>query len=218
MTGRDAFKIWAPAGAQWVNWARPVPFAGVGSTRNPNAVFNPTVPGVQYIDRTKPQSNTAVIVDAPGPDGVKEGIALAKIGFRPVPLYNGTNGQKDAMALVDSRAIAMALVWGAAELAKTPIPRGAPPAFLLDSNRTLRYKMDVSVYDNSWDLYAQDMPSAGYLLQHGITGVIVRGAAIQKDLGKILYTFQKEGIAIFFTNGYHLPNRVALKKPFHKSK
>lgn len=26
MLGRDVFKIWAPVGARWVDWVRPVPF------------------------------------------------------------------------------------------------------------------------------------------------------------------------------------------------
>lgn len=26
MTGKDVYKIWAPVGARWVDWVRPVPF------------------------------------------------------------------------------------------------------------------------------------------------------------------------------------------------
>lgn len=216
MTGRDAFKIWAPAGVKWAAWARPVPFVAVGDALGQIAALNPAIPDIIYMAAAPP--NTAVIADMPGPDSVKEGLALAKMGFRPVPLYNGTNGQEGAMALVDSPAIANALQWGAGELEKIKISPDAPPAFLLDSNRTHRYRMDASVFDNSWDIYDQDMPSARYLLSGGIGRVIVRAETIQKDLGKILYKFQKAGIAILFTDGYSLPKEVVVKKPPRKDK
>ena len=36
---------------------------------------------------------------------------------------------------------------------KLEIKEDAMPAFLTDRNRLQRYKMDVSVFDNSWDVY-----------------------------------------------------------------
>lgn len=210
MTGRDAYEIWAPAGAQWASWARPVPFAAISGHHSPSAAFG-ALPAVQYA--AGPQPNTAFILDIPGPDSIKEGVALAQMGFRPVPLFNGTSGQAGAMALVDCLPIESALLWGASVLKATTIPPNAPPVFLLDSNRTHRYKMDASVFDNSWDLYRQDMPSAGYFLAAGIHRVVVRGAGIQGDLRKILYDFQKKGLGIFFTDGYTPPKAIAVKRP-----
>lgn len=211
MTGRDAFKIWAPSGVPWAAWVRPVPFAAPDKTPAPAVVGSLALPTIAYT--AAPQSDTALIVDLPGADGIKEGVALAGLGYRPVPLYNGTNAQEGAMPLVDNGALAAALQWGALALEKISIPANAPPAFLLDSNRTHRHKMNASVFDNSWDIYPQDMPSAEYFLASGIRRIIVRGDAIQNDLCRILYPFQKKGIAILFTGGYSPAEAVVLNKP-----
>lgn len=31
MEGRDIFKIWAPVGAKWTEWVRPVPFVTINN-------------------------------------------------------------------------------------------------------------------------------------------------------------------------------------------
>jgi len=211
MTGKDTYKIWAPAGAGWTDWVRPVPFVSIKDSFTPKTACNFTIPPINYI--SKLPAGTAVMVDLPGYDGIKEGLALARIGFRPVPLYNGTNEQEGAMALVDNHIIESALVWGASELRKLELPPDALPVFLLDSNRTHRFKMNVSVFDNSWDLYDQDIPSAEYFLNHGIHSIIVRGEKIQVDLAKILYKFSGKGIKILFTDGYEAPKEIKVKKP-----
>lgn len=214
MTGREAFKLWAPAGARWVDWVRPVSFVTNDGSHGPNSAADFTVPSILYV--AKPQENAALIIDMPGYDSVKEGIALARLGFRPVPLYNGTTAQDGAMALIDTHAIESTLRWGALELEKISLVKNAQPAFLLDSSRMHRYKMSISVFDNSWDIYDQDMPPAEYFLAHGITRIIVRADTIQRDLSRILYKFQKKGITILFTNGYDKPKVVTIKKPPRK--
>ncbi|MCL2057499.1 MAG: hypothetical protein FWH01_00365 [Oscillospiraceae bacterium] len=216
MTGREVFKIWSPAGVKWVDWARPVPFVGINDSYKINRAMNFTIPIINYINNIK--NDTAIVLDLPGYDSVKEGIALAALGYRPIPLYNGTCGQQGAMALVDNHSIESALIWGALELEKFSLANNAPPAFLLDSNRMSRFKMDVSVFDNSWDVYHQDMPSAGYFLDNGIEQIIVKGEKIQKDLLKVLYKHQNKGITIAFTDGYQEPKKVTIKKPSRKDK
>lgn len=211
MTGKDIFKIWAPAGSRWIDWIRPVLFIEISNYTNTNLSTNFTIPNINYI--SKLHDNTAIFLDLPGYESVKEGVALAKFGFRPIPLYNGTIEQQGAMALVENHNIESALVWGAEEIKKLKITKTAPPTFLLDSNRTHRFKMSVSVFDNSWDLYDQDIPSAEYFLKNGINTIIVRGEKIEKDLTKIFYKFQKKGITIYFTNGYETPKKVSIKKP-----
>lgn len=211
MTGKDIFKIWAPAGARWTDWVRPVPFVSMKGTFQTDTAYNFTVPPVNYIS-TRP-ADTAIIVDLPGYDSISEGLALTRFGFRPIPLYNGTNEQEGAMALVDNHMVERALIWGAAKLAELEIAPDALPAFLLDSNRTHRFKMNVSVFDNSWDLYDQDIPSAEYFLNHGIHNIIVRSEKIQDDLSKILYKFSGKGLKILFTKGYEAPKEVKVKKP-----
>ena len=76
--------------------------------------------------------------------------------------------------------------------------------------------MDVSIFDNSWDAYAQDLPSSEYFLENGIDKIIIRSETIQKDLNKILFKFQKKGIKILFTDGYEKPKNVKLRKPHTK--
>jgi len=216
MTGSEVFKIWAPIGAKWTDWVRPVQFVAINDNNKANGAMNFTLPIINYID--SPLKNTAIILDLPGCDSIKEGLALAMLGFRPIPLYNGTDEQQGSMALVDNHNIKNALIWGALELEKIKIPLDAPPAFLIDSNRTHRFKMDVSVFDNSWDLYDQDMPSAEYFVNNGVDKIIVRGETIQKDLNRILYKFQNKGITILITNGYEKPIVTTIKKPPRKHK
>lgn len=216
MTGRDIFKIWAPVGARWVDWVRPVPFVAIDSEDfKIYKVIDFKIPKINYIDKV--QEDTAIILDLPGYSSVLEGIALGNLGFRPIPIYNGTNEQKGAISIVDNHAVESVLIWGALEIKKIEIGNEAPPVFLLDSNRMLRIKMNSTMFDNSWDIYAQDIPTAQYFLKNGINKIIVRGENIQKDLNKILYQFQKEGIKILFTNGYEEPKIVNIKKSRYKN-
>ena len=211
MDGRDIFKIWAPIGAKWVQWVRPVPFVEIDNEFRAydTGVFN--IPNINYISEFS--TDTAIIVDLPGSDSVKEGIALARLGYRPIPIYNGTNEQVGSLSTVDNKAIQVALIKGISELQKIEISNNAPPVFLLDSNRMHRFKMNASIFDNSWDIYYQDMPSAEYFLKNNINKIIVRGEKIQKDLQKILYKFQKKGIKILFASGYEEPKSITIKKP-----
>ena len=214
MTGKDIYIIWAPIEAKWVDWVRPVPFVGINEAFLGYKLDDFEIPKINYIkDVTK---DTAIIIDLPGNNSIKEGLAVAKLGFRPIPIYNGTDEQEGAIATVDNKDIKIGLVKGALELKKMQFDNDAPPAFLLDSNRMNRYKMNPSVFDNSWDIYAQDMPSAEYFLKNGISKIVVRSESIQKDLKKILYSFQKKGINIFLANGYENPKKIILKKPREK--
>ena len=208
MTGRDIFKIWAPTESKWSPWVRPVPFVTIEDSKQKTCICNFVIPKVYYIDELKP--DTAVILDLPEYESIPEGLALAKLGYRPVPLYNGTEGQEGAMAIVDTNNIICALVWGASELNRIDIPDDAPPVFLLDSNRMHRYKMDISVFDNSWDLYDQDIPSPEFFLKNGIDKIIIRGDSIHEDLERILIKFQNKGFNIYFTGGYDEPHISSL--------
>lgn len=215
MTGQDIFKIWAKEGAKWVDWVRPVPFVSINNYSKTYIIEDFEIPNIFYINEVS--TDTAIIIDLPGNNSIKEGLATAKLGFRPIPIYNGTDSQQGAMSTSDNHSIKVGLIIGALKLTKIQISNNAPPAFLLDTNRMNRFKMDFSVFDNSWDIYAQDFPSAEYFLKNGINKIIVRGEFIQKDLRKVLYKFQKKGISIFFTNGYESPKKVKIHKPFDKN-
>ncbi len=216
MTVKEIYKIWAPYGKKWVDWVRPVPFVQMNfylKQYNHSEFVMPTVP---YIDENT--TNTAIIVDLPGMESVKEGLALAKKGFRPIPIFNGTAEQQGSRATVDNQSAGIALALGAPILAGIEIKEDAYPAFLTDRNRLQRFKMNVSVFDNSWDVYPQDLPSADYLLANGIQKVIVVGQNIARDLKKILYDYQKKGIGIYLTNRYEMPKKVRILKPLLKEK
>lgn len=211
MISKEIYKIWAPSGAEWVEWVRPVPFIMIKDNLKILEVSNFTIPNINYIK--KEEENTIIIVDLPGNKSIEEAIALSKLNYRPIPVYNGTNEQEGAMATTDNHSIAVGLVWGASELKKIEISNDAPAAFLLDTNRTNSLKMNPSVFDNSWDIYGQDLPSAKYLIKNNINKIIVRTEKLQKDLKKILYKYQKEGIKIFLTDGYEEPKNVKIRKP-----
>ena len=216
MDRRDVFKIWAPLGAKWVDWVRPVPFIEINNEFKNYEYSDFINLNINYINEI--HKDTAIIVDLPGNNSINEGLALAKIGYRPIPIYNGTNEQEGAMPTTDNREIQKGLFYGAMELKKMELSIDASPVFLLDKNRTNRFKMDNSVFDNSWDIYDQDMPSVEYFLKNGIKKIIVRGAFVQKDLRVILYKFQKKGIQIFLTNGYEKPSRIIIRRFFWQKK
>ena len=211
MTVKDVYRIWAPEGVMWTDWVRPVPFAGLAqcTKRYPQTDFE--IPSVHYLNETF--EDAALVVDLPGIRGIREGIALARVGYRPIPVYNGTIEQKNANAPVNNQAIAYGLLLGAEHLAKIELAADALPAFLVDRNRLNRRRGKASFFDNSWDVYHQDLPSAEYFIENGIRRIIVVGERISPDLEKIFYGFRKKKIEIWLTNRYREPVRVRIKKP-----
>jgi hypothetical protein len=230
---REAYKAWAPANSIWSKWVRPVPFVTPSfCVQSQNQCRNDVICPAEHLrttidsatnarnDRTgsthhleNTMPDTAIILDLPGNLGIIEGAALARNGWCPIPLYNGTTGQNNAIALVDNTEIGNALLHFAKVLKELDITEDAPPVFLLDSNRMYNSKVDVSVFDNSWDLYEQDMPSSEFFLNNGIKRIVLYGYKINSDIHKILYGYQSKGITILYTNGIDSPNEIALKKP-----
>lgn len=211
MNDRELFKIWAPSDARWTDWARPVPFIGMDS-HTMFGVAQINIPAhLSYVDGL--EKNCAIFIDMPDHRAINDGLALAKIGWRPIPLYNGCDAQAGVRSLLDNRDVKDGLILGAAELNKLTIAPDAPPVFLLDTTRANTFKMKVSVFDNSWDIYPQDVPSAQYFLKNGIDKMIVRTDKILKDLKNILYTFQKSGIKIYLSDGYEKSKEISIKKP-----
>ena len=214
MTDKEIYQIWAPYGKKWTDWVRPVPFVGLREHSSKYRFSNLNVPVVALEE--KEREGAAVIVDLPGVESVKVGIALAEIGFRPVPVYNGTIEQQGARATVDNQAVGVGLIWGASELSAIEIGEDAPPAFLLDTNRLNRFKMEDALFDNSWDIYPQDLPSAEYLMKSGIYHIVIISSRLSGDLAKILYGFQKKGIRICITDGYEPSRNIKIRRPIKK--
>ena len=132
-------------------------------------------------------------------------------------MFNGTVPSGDAFSTADNLVVEPMLIWGAEQLKNIEIQDDALPVFLLDSNRLNRYKEDRSVFDNSWDLYHQDIPSFNWFKKNNVTKIIVRGEKkLNVDLQRIFYKFQKNNINIYFTNGYETPRLINVKKPKKK--
>ncbi|AMC94399.1 hypothetical protein AOC36_10575 [Erysipelothrix larvae] len=211
MNDKDYYKRWAPFGMRWVDWVRPVLFIGLSERAKDTLNVNFSIPKIHYIETLK--KDTAILLDMPSYEGVLEGLACATLGYRPIVLYNGTTQQDQAMSLVDNADIQHALIWGTPYLETLTIRHDAPPVFMIDTNRMLRYKMNASIFDNSWDLYNQDIPSPQYFKQQGIDKIIIRSEKLQRDLAKIFYEFQKKGITIYITDGYDAPKVIDIPKP-----
>ena len=209
MIGKEVYKIFAPDGAKWTEWVRPVPFVAI-DTYNRKPIGD-------WIDRkvlflNKYEKNTAIFIDSPGKESIELGISLAHIGYRPIPLFNGTDEQIGSQATTDTYLIESCLINGSEKLKNISIENTANPAFLLDSYRINRYRAQESIYDNSWDLYKQDIPTSKYFKDNGINKIIVIGDKIQRDLRKIFFEFQKAGIELYLTDGYKPAEKVVLKK------
>ena len=209
MRGKEIYKIYAPNGAKWIDWVRPVPFVAI-DTYNRKPIAN-------FLDREamflkKYQQDTAIFIDLPGKESIELGIGLAHIGYRPIPVFNGTDEQQGSQATTNTYLIESYLINGSQKLKNIELKNDANPVFLLDSHRTNRYRAKESIFDNSWDLYKQDIPSADYFKQNGITKIIVVGDTIKRDLKKIFLKFQEKGIQIYITDGYIKKKKVILTK------
>lgn len=211
MIGKEIYKIFAPADAKWVEWVRPVPFIAIDT-------YNRT-PAIDWQDRKaifieNYQSDTAIFIDLPGKEAIELSIDLAYKGYRPIPLFNGTDEQNGAQATTDTYLIESSLINGAKKLKDIHLKNDANPAFLLDYFRTNRYRAKESIFDNSWDLYKQDIPSAQYFKGNGINKIIIVSKEIQKDLKKIFLNFQDNDIKLYFTEGYLPAKNIVLHKTF----
>lgn len=204
------FKLWAPDDAIWAQWAKPVLFTEPMPIDDTFQMPEPTQNWAAFPDYT-----TAIIIDLPGAESAAEGLALAKLGYRPVPLYNGVSGMNPGVSLVDIADLVFSLQQGADELEKISIRTDAPPVFLLDANRMPAGGKQPGKFDNRWCVFPQDMPSASFLLEHGIQRVIVRmhSAAIQSDLSHILLRYQEKGIKIQICTGAGRLADVTVSQP-----
>lgn len=194
MTNKECYQIWAPSGKKWTEWVRPVPFIAAQANVKGYHIGKLSIPTVDFIDARF--ENAAIVVDLPGDESVELGLAFVKKGYRPVPIYNGTIEQENARATVDNQTVGAALLLGAEILKEIEINDDAFPVFLTDKNRLNRFKIDASIYDNSWDVYPQDLPSADYFLKNGIHKIIVISDSISKDLKEIFRKYKKKKIDI----------------------
>jgi len=209
MIGKEIYEIYAPKGTKWTEWIRPVPFVAI-DTYDRKPISNWLDRKQMFLKRY--EQDTAIFIDLPGKESIELGISLAHLGYRPIPLFNGTDEQQGAQATTDTYLVERTLINGSEKLKSITLENDANPSFLLDSYRTNRYRAKESIFDNSWDLYKQDIPSIKHFKENGIKKIIVVGSTIQRDLRKIFFKFQDAGIEFYLTDGYLPANKVILKK------
>jgi hypothetical protein len=182
---------------------KPVLFAHVVAPR-PAPLIGPPVPDVAWAPRA--DGRTAIVVDLPDEAGVHMGMALARIGYRPIPLYNAAPATGPELsfglppALVEVRPILWALREFGPELASLKLPAGAPPVFLLDANRrTGRGPALPGRFDNRSVSFPTDFPGANVLQHRDVCEVVIvqsQTSAPESDLAHTLRRWQDAGIAI----------------------
>jgi hypothetical protein len=196
MTSEEIFDTWAPAGVEWSAWAKPVLFAQWPDTITPSSA-TATSDGHDYLWLPQASGRTAVIVDLPAVDSVRAGIALARRGYRPVPLYNTSYGPSP---VIEIAPLILELARGALTLQTTTLPANAPPAFLLDANRMQPpVPPSPGKFDNRWVVFPQDFPSATLLKARGVAEVLILhggGSSVQEDLAHVLLRWQQAGIRV----------------------
>jgi hypothetical protein len=213
MTGLECYAAWAPEDAVWSPWAKPVLFVALDTLVVPPGGTTPPAPDTTRLPDAR--RDMAVIVELAGGESVRMGLELARRGFRPVPLYNATDGPSPA---VDVRPIAEGLLTGAAVLRETRLEPEAPPAFLLDAGRRPTAVLSPGRYDNRWIVLPQDFPSATFLLGRGIRDVVLiqRGEGPpREDLAHVLRRWQDSGIRIASLDleGSRTAERIEVRPP-----
>lgn len=205
MTGRDIYEVWAPASDAWSPWVKPVLFAEIDqamATSIPDQWSEE--PGLRC--DVGARRDTAIVVDLPGTQSLLAGFALARDGYRPVPLYNTTSGRRERMlpekcVLGDVSTLVQMLSRPLPEYVRDTVIGDHPPAFLLDSRRLKGERGPApGMYDNRWLVFPQDFPSAAFLKSRGITqAVVIQEGSGQpaEDLAHVLLRWKEGGIALF---------------------
>jgi hypothetical protein len=202
MTPQYVFDVWAPPGGLWSPWVKPVLFAHVKPLEYYGVVETPPVPPLSWLDRA--DAATALVIDVPGALGVAVGLHVARLGYRPVPLYNAIPEPAGggALALCDLAPIVAALSGVTPDLDGLNLPYAAPPAFLLDADRRHGRGAEPmpGMFDNRSVSLPTDFPSANVLIAQGIRRVVLiqsdRLDQPQEDLSHTLLRWQEAGIAI----------------------
>jgi len=216
MTQEEVFLAWAPHDSIWSPWVLPVPFAQLNCLDFTRPVANEQVPFIPSWVTNGGREGQGYVVDIPGGDAMRFGILLASSGIRPVPVIDGSPGAGDFYfsqnaeasskptwhpnVVVDMTELLKELCQGAALLKDIGLSPAAVPAFLLDADRRIGHRPPQAViYDNRWQVFAQDFPSAKFLLENGVRGVLLvqeRKGQPQEDLAHVLLRWQESGIAI----------------------
>jgi hypothetical protein len=203
MNREQALMTWAPQHSQWGTWTKPVLFSFMSDPLRDQTA--PVDPGWKAVK----SSDVAIVVELPGTESVIAGLHLAKFGYRPILLFNACPyaldasvtdfSTGDAPALVDVMGIMRAVERNTEALRLMSLPESAPPAFLLDSNRSRGPLFpSVGVFDNRSIVRESDLPSADVLKSAEIHRIVLLRTkdALSRDLHPIVLSWQDGGLQI----------------------
>src|SRR6185436_7076668 len=122
MTKEELFDAWAPEGVEWSAWTKPVLFAQWPDSITP-AATDPEWPDSSYLWLPQSSGRTVLVIDLPAVESVRTGIAFARRGYRPVPLFNTSHGPSPVLELAP---LFLALGKGALRLKSIPLAPTAP--------------------------------------------------------------------------------------------
>lgn len=209
MSTIDIHRAWAPADATWSPWVKPVLFASLDRDLG-DLGMAPAAPEwlgpelVTPLEETLPRpvdpyredrslDDVALVIDLPGASGIELGVALARRGFRPIPLYNALPSR---VAIVDVLPMMRVLLRSADEVAA--VPRSAPPAFLLDADRMGKgRRLAPGLFDNRSICRISDFPSAARLREAGIRRGVLVTEALEEDLEEVALAWQAGGLEVW---------------------
>jgi hypothetical protein len=141
-------------------------------------------------------SDTAVILDLPGAESVAASAALAD---RFDPVYAFDNWPHPAGVVPSQQTLGAALYYRPALVrARAVRPSGAPPLFVLDSERLAPYEDEQSQFDNR---YLAKVPTAERLASLGVRHVLYVTASSeqqveQDDLNEAFLEYQAAGVDV----------------------
>ena len=206
MTKQFIFDVWAPDGAKWSRWVKPVLFACMDGQHAP-WVPEPVTWDTDWTQRA--DVSAALVLDLPGRDAVIAGLALAERGYRPVPLFNALPAPTPGLdpdellpplTVVEVRGIMEEIARGTERLQALALGANAPPAFLLDWDRRGDGRQLIGgSFDNRSVSFTTDFPSANFLQAHGIQRIVLvqpSGDVPQTDLAHTLRRWQEAGLAV----------------------
>ena len=197
MTSEEIYLRWAPESSPWSAWVIPVPFAQL-TLLSWTQDAEPQL-GFDLGDLAGAVSkDVAIVVDLPGAQLIPFGLALSQLGYRPVPVIDGSPGP--SQSIVDMTVLLRELKRGAEVLGGMTIPQDAPPAFLLDAMRMKgHYAPTPELFDNRWKTFPQDFPSGQFLQERGISGVLLvqeNAGQPQEDLAHVLLRWEEAGLRL----------------------
>jgi hypothetical protein len=230
MNSESIFLDWA-GDSIWSRWVKPVLFAHLSDLVIARAITETQhLPTADVGNVSRATGTTAILVDLPGVASMETGLALAELGYRPVPLYNSVPAMLTDLsprsmdgeslprtAAIDMYPIVRLLVQATRDRTLTlPSPHAAP-AFLLDSRRrgsgaTPR----PGDFDNRSISLPTDFPSANFMLANGIREALViqeQEGPPQQDLAHTLRRWQDAGIRIETATPGATPQPVVVGRP-----